>query len=91
MTTVHAVLVDTSIKFTSPFSLALSFLSSRQMAEAYLDEASTGEQSFQSVAETIHRVLPGAVAQYAGCAFRPFGCGSVLVAHPPSLAVDTST
>ncbi len=71
--------------------MALSFLSSRQMAEAYLAEASTGEQSFQTAAETIHRVLPRAVAQYAGCAFRPFGCGWVLVAHPPSLAVDTST
>ena len=45
--------------------MALGFFSSRQMAEDFHAEASTGEQSFAAMADAIHRVVPAAVAQYA--------------------------
>ena len=44
---------------------ALSFFSSREMAEGFHAEAATGEQSLEAMADAIHRVLPTAVAQYA--------------------------
>ena len=45
--------------------VALSFFSSRQMAEDFHAEAARGEQSLEAMADAIHRVLPAAVAQYA--------------------------
>ena len=45
--------------------MALAFFSSRQMAEDFHDEDTSGEQSFEAMAQTIHRVVPRAVAQYA--------------------------
>ncbi len=45
--------------------MALGFFSSREMAEGFHAEATTGEQSFAAMADAIHRVLPTAVAQYA--------------------------
>ena len=45
--------------------MTLSFFSSREMAEGFHAEAAGGEQSFEAMADTIHRVLPTAVAQYA--------------------------
>ena len=45
--------------------MALSFFSSRQMAEDFHAEATTGEQSFEATADAIHQVFPAAVAQYA--------------------------
>ena len=45
--------------------MALGFFSSREMAEGFHAEANTGEQSFEAMADAIHRVLPTAVAQYA--------------------------
>ena len=45
--------------------MALGFFSSRQMAEDFHAEDTSGEQSFEAMAETIHRVVPRAVAQYA--------------------------
>ena len=45
--------------------MALSFFSSRQMAEDFHAEDTSGEQSFEAMADAIHRVLPTAVAQYA--------------------------
>ncbi len=44
---------------------ALSFFSSRKMAEAYTAESTTAPQSFETAAKAIRRVLPTAVAQYA--------------------------
>ena len=44
---------------------ALSFFSSREMAEGFHAEAATDEQSLEAMADAIHRVLPSAVAQYA--------------------------
>ena len=44
---------------------ALSFFSSREMAESFHAEAARGEQSLEAMADAIHRVLPSAVAQYA--------------------------
>ena len=44
---------------------ALSFFSSREMAEGFPAEAARGEQSLEAMADAIHRVLPSAVAQYA--------------------------
>ena len=40
--------------------MALSFFSSRQMAEDI-----SGDQSFEAMADAIHKVVPTAVAQYA--------------------------
>ncbi len=45
--------------------MALGFFSSRQTAEDFLAETTTGEQSLETMADAIHRVLPRAVAQYA--------------------------
>ena len=45
--------------------MALGFFSSREMAEGFHDEATTGERSFEAMADAIHRLLPRAVAQYA--------------------------
>ena len=45
--------------------MALSFFSSREMAKGFHVEAATGEQSFEAMADAIHRVVPRAVAQYA--------------------------
>ena len=45
--------------------LALSFFSSRTMAEAYLAEAITTPQSLDAAAQAMCRVFPTAVAQYA--------------------------
>ena len=45
--------------------MSLTFFSSRQMAEAFLAENPTGEQSLETAAATIHGVLPRTVAQYA--------------------------
>ncbi len=45
--------------------LALSFFSSRTMAEAYVAEEMTAPKSFETTAQTMHGVLPSAVAQYA--------------------------
>ena len=45
--------------------MALSFFSSREIAAAFHGESTTGEQSFEAMADAIHRVLPTAVAQYA--------------------------
>jgi uncharacterized protein len=45
--------------------MALSFFSSRELAEAFHAETTTGDQSFEAMADAIHRVVPSAVAQYA--------------------------
>ncbi len=45
--------------------MALSFFSSREMAKGYHAEARTGAQSFEAMADAIHKVVPRAVAQYA--------------------------
>ena len=45
--------------------MALSFFSSREIAEGFHVEASTGGQPFEAMADAIHRVVPKAVAQYA--------------------------
>ena len=45
--------------------MALGFFSSRQMAEDFHAEDTSGTQSFEAMADAIHRVLPTAVAQYA--------------------------
>ncbi len=45
--------------------MALSFFSSREMAEGFHAEAITSEQSFKAMADAMHRVVPSAVAQYA--------------------------
>ncbi len=45
--------------------MALSFFSSRHMAEDFHAEATTSEQSFEAMADAVHRVVPAAVAQYA--------------------------
>ena len=45
--------------------MALAFFSSRQMAEDFHAEATTGKQSFAAMVDAIHRILPAAVAQYA--------------------------
>ena len=45
--------------------MALAFFSSRQMAEDFHAEDTSGEQSFEAMADAIHRVFPRAVAQYA--------------------------
>ena len=45
--------------------MALGFFSSRQMAEDFHAEDTSGEQSFEAMADAIHRVVPAAVAQYA--------------------------
>ena len=45
--------------------MALSFFSSRQMAEDFHAEDTSGEQSFEAMAKAIHQVVPAAVAQYA--------------------------
>ena len=54
-----------TIKELDATLMALGFFSSREMAEGFHAEASTGEQSFEAMADAIHRVLPRAVAQYA--------------------------
>ena len=45
--------------------MALGFFSSRHMAEDFHAEDTSGEQSFEAMADAIHRVVPAAVAQYA--------------------------
>ena len=45
--------------------MALGFFSSQEMAEGFYAEATTGEQSFEAMADAIHQVVPRAVAQYA--------------------------
>ena len=45
--------------------MTLSFFSSREMAEDFLAESTTGDQTLEAMAGAIHRVVPGAVAQYA--------------------------
>ena len=45
--------------------MALGFFSSRQMAETFHVETSTGEQSFEAMADAVYRVVPAAVAQSA--------------------------
>ena len=45
--------------------MALGFFSSRHMAEDFHAEDTSGEQSFEAMADAIHRVVPPAVAQYA--------------------------
>ena len=45
--------------------MALGFFSSREMAEDFHAETGTSEQSFEAMADAIHRVVPSAVAQYA--------------------------
>ena len=45
--------------------MTLSFFSSREIAKGFHAEAATGDQSFEAMADAIHRVLPTAVAQYA--------------------------
>ncbi len=45
--------------------MALGFFSSRQMAEDFHAEDTTGAQSFEAMADALHRVVPMAVAQYA--------------------------
>ena len=45
--------------------MALSFFSSRELAEGFHVEDTSGEQSFEAMADAIHRVVPAAVAQYA--------------------------
>ena len=45
--------------------MTLSFFSSREIAEAFHAEDGTGAQSFEAMAEAIHKVVPMAVAQYA--------------------------
>ena len=44
--------------------MALSFFSSREFAEGVHAET-TGDQSFEAMADAIHRMVPTAVAQYA--------------------------
>ena len=44
---------------------ALSFFSSREMAESFHAETARGEQSLEAMADAIHQVVPMAVAQYA--------------------------
>lgn len=45
--------------------MTLAFFSSREMAEAFLAENPTGEQSLETAAAAIQGILPRAVAQYA--------------------------
>ena len=45
--------------------MALGFFSSRHMAEDFHAEDTSSEQSFEAMADAIHRVVPAAVAQYA--------------------------
>ena len=45
--------------------MTLSFFSSREIAEAFHGETTTGDQSFEATAGAIHSVVPTAVAQYA--------------------------
>ena len=45
--------------------MALGFFSSREMAEDFHAETSTGDQSFEAMADATHKVVPRAVAQYA--------------------------
>ncbi len=45
--------------------MTLRFFSSREMAEGFHAEATTGKQPFAAMVDAIHRVLPAAVAQYA--------------------------
>ena len=45
--------------------MTLRFFSSHEIAEGFHVEASTGDQSFEAMANAIHRVVPMAVAQYA--------------------------
>ena len=45
--------------------MTLSFFSSREMAEGFHAEATTGKQPFEAMVDAIHRILPPAVAQYA--------------------------
>ena len=45
--------------------MALSFFSSRQLAEDFLAETAPGEQSLETMADAMHQVFPRAVAQYA--------------------------
>ena len=45
--------------------MTLSFFSSREIAEAFHGETTTGDQSFEATADAIHGVVPTAVAQYA--------------------------
>ena len=45
--------------------MALSFFSAREIAEIFYSDAATGDQSFEAMADAIHRVVPMAVAQYA--------------------------
>ena len=45
--------------------MALSFFSSREMAEGFHAETSTSDQSFEVMADAIHQTVPRAVARYA--------------------------
>ena len=45
--------------------MALGFFSSREMAEGFHAETTTGEHSLETMADAMHRVFPRAVAQYA--------------------------
>ena len=45
--------------------MTLSFFSSRQLAEAFLAEATAPARSLEALAETMRRVFPNAVMQYA--------------------------
>ena len=45
--------------------MTLSFFSSRQLAEAFLAEATAPARSLEALAETMRRVFPDAVIQYA--------------------------
>ena len=45
--------------------MTLSFFSSREIAEAFHGETTTGDQSFEATADGLHSVVPTAVAQYA--------------------------
>ena len=45
--------------------MTLSFFSSRELAEGFHAQATTGKQSFAAMVDAIHRILPAAVAQYA--------------------------
>ena len=49
---------------------ALSFFSSREMAESFHAETATGEQSLEAMADAIHSVVPAAVRPLAVVAGR---------------------
>ena len=62
--------------------MTLSFFSSREIAEAFHAEDSTGEQSFEAMAEAIHSVVPRAVAQYVTWAGRSLKCWRSTTQYP---------